>query len=222
MAVKILFLAEKNKPFAQEAAQLVQKHFENSEIVFGDLTAPFPVSLWNKSFDYIISYASPWSIPEQILANAGVAIHFHAGPPNYPGIGSVNFALYAGEKAFGITVHHIGERVRAGNIIMVRRFPVFDNDTVYSLSKRCYAYIYVSFIQIFYLILEKKSLPKSQESWTRKSYTKKELRLLYRITKNLPAEEIKRRIRATNCPNMPGAYIELGGTRFVMDNGNEK
>jgi len=213
---KVLFLA-KHKPFAEDAAELVRQHIDNAEIIFGNLHAPFPAYLLNKKYDYVISYISPWIVPKYVLDNTKIAaINLHPGTPEYPGIGCTNFAIYNGEKKFGITVHHMEEKPDSGDIITVKRFPIFDNDTVYSLTQRCYAYIYMAFVEVFSLILSNKPLPKSEAQWRRKPFTRKELNDLCRITSNMSEEEIKRRVRATTYPDMPSAFIELAGVKFSI------
>ena len=210
----ILFLA-KYKPFSEDAAELIKLHFPSSEVVFGNIGDSFPTYLINKSFDYVISYISTWIVPKEVLENKKLAaINFHPGPPEYPGIGCTNFAIYNNEKEFGITVHHMREIVDSGDIIYVKRFPIFGNDTVYSLTQRCYTYIYTAFTELFNMILADKPLPHSTERWKRKAFTRKELKDLCVITKDMSEEEVRRRLKATTFPKMPGAYIDLYGHRF--------
>lgn len=215
--MKILFLT-KHKPFSEDAAELVKFHFDSPDIIFGNISEQFPSDILNKQFDYVISYISPWIVPKQVLSKTKIsAINFHPGPPEYPGIGCTNFAIYNEEREFGITVHHMDAKADSGDIILVERFPIFKNDTVYSLTQRCYAYIYVSFVNLFPLILQKKLMPKSKEVWQRKPFTRKELEKLCRITKDMSEDEIKKRIKATTYPNMPGAYIELFGNKYEFN-----
>lgn len=215
--LSILFLA-KRKPFAVEAAELVSSHVKKPVIIFGEISDAFPDEFLDKEFDYVISYISPWIVPERILQNAKKAsINFHPGPPDYPGIGCTNFALYNSEKEFGITVHHMKAAVDSGPIIAVAHFPIFENDSVYSLTQRCYAYIYTTFINIFSFILYDNVLPTSNEEWKRKPFTRRELNELCIITNKMSEDEIRRRVRATSFPNMPGAYLELGGIRFLAE-----
>jgi len=216
----ILFVA-KYKPFAHEAAELIKLHTSETAIFFGDINDPFPPQLLNSHFDYVISYISPWIIPKQTLNNVKTAaINFHPGPPEYPGIGCTNFAIYNGAKEFGITVHHMEKKVDTGDIIAVKRFPIFERDTVYSLTQRCYAYLYASFIDLLPLILSGSALPKSGDRWKRKPYSRQQLNELCVVTKDMSEDEVKRRVRATAFPNMPGAFIELGGIRFLAEDQN--
>lgn len=217
----ILFLA-KHKPFADDAAELLKLHFPNAEIVFGNLKEAFPEHLRQKQFKYVISYISPWIVPPDVLANATcAAINLHPGPPEYPGIGCTNFAIYDGVKEFGITVHHMKEKVDSGDIILVERFPIFSNDSVYTLSQRCYAYIFIAFIKLLPAIIDNRPFPTSDERWQRNPYTRKQLNALCRLTSNMPREEVERRIRATTYPGMPGVCIERGGKEIPIQSYEE-
>ena len=46
---------------------------------------------------------------------------------------------------------------------------------------------------------------------------RKELNALCEITPDMDEQEIKRRIRATSFPGMPGAYVILCGEKFLAD-----
>ncbi len=170
-------------------------------------------------YDYLISYISPWIISKSLLDITQIAaINFHPGPPEYPGIGCTNFALYDGAKDFGITVHHMLPKVDTGKIIMVRRFPIAENETVWTLSQKCYAHIFVAFCEMLPMFKRGEEnwdcLTYSDLVWTREPYTRKQLDELCVITEDMSDEEVARRVKATTFPNMPGAYIEKGGHKF--------
>lgn len=216
--MKVLFLT-KDKPFAEDAAGLIKRHFTDADIIVGQVGDKFPQSLLKEKVDYTISYMSPWIVPNEVLLKTKIAaINFHPGPPEYPGIGCTNFAIYNQEKEFGITVHYMQENVDTGQIIKVERFPLFEKDTVWSLTQRCYAYIYTTFVSLFGYMLCAEPFPISDEKWQRKPYTRSELNELCRITSEMTSEEIQRRIRAVSFPNMPGAYVEIGGEKFEYRN----
>jgi len=148
--------------------------------------------------DLIISYLAQWILPDSILQKAGkAAINFHPGPPEYPGIGCTNFAVYNKEKEFGITCHHMLAKVDSGSIIAVRRFPVFENDTVYSITQRCYTEILHLFYKLISDVLTNQPLPQSSEIWKRKPYTRKQLNELCELKAGMDKDEIDLRIKAT-------------------------
>jgi len=105
-------------------------------------------------------------------------------------------------------------KVDSGKIIDVRRFPILKNDRVYSLTQRCYDYMLLQFYEVIDYIFKTNNLPECKETWKRKPFTRKELNDLCKIDINMDTEEIKRRIRATDYPGMPGAYIDLKGLKF--------
>jgi methionyl-tRNA formyltransferase len=216
------FSAKMEKPFATEALDLLHQARASvvQDRIFMSPKAEMP-------FDYIISYISPHIFTQNQLAKVQkAAINFHPGPPEYPGIGCTNFALYNGEKEFGITVHHMEPKVDSGEIIMVKRFPITKGETVWSLSQKCYAYIFVAFTEILpYLLAGRTDMGFNfirGAKWTRKPYTRKELDELCVITKDMSDREVARRVRATTYPNMPGAYIRLGGYKFDANTQEQK
>ena len=54
----------------------------------------------------------------------------------------------------------------------------------------------------------------SVEHWARKPFTRHELNELGRISLNMSADEVQRRVHAMAFPGYPGAFIEFQGVRF--------
>ena len=211
MGESILFFGKQDDFFCNQAVDFIQAHFSDSKIFLGSRGQAFPKKAYTWKGDYIISYLSPWIIPHKLLQIAKRAsINFHPGPTEYPGIGCTNFAIYNQEKSFGITCHHMLSKVDTGDIIVEKRFPLFQNDTVFSLTQRCYSFILSVFYEIMSLILRNKSLPESGIKWQRKAFTRKELNDLCKLSLNMTEKEINRRIKAVTFPNAPGAYFEIG------------
>ena len=106
--MKVLFLSKKNDIHSEKAlAHLNQLGWDVSSY-FGDWGDNIPTSLLNWQGDLIVSYLSRWIVPQSLLSRAKVgAINFHPAPPEYPGIGCINFALYNNEGTFGVTCHHM-------------------------------------------------------------------------------------------------------------------
>jgi methionyl-tRNA formyltransferase len=147
--LKILFIGKENDTNSRRAGDFVSLHFKNTTILTGKRVDDFPEDATKWKGDIIISYLSQWIIPSAVLENASVAaLNFHPGPPEYPGIGCTNFAIYNREKIFGVTCHHMAAQVDTGRIVAVKRLPLFENDTVYSITRRCYAIILALFYEI--------------------------------------------------------------------------
>ncbi len=209
--MSLLFIGKKDDPASRHALEFVELHFPGAVKVLGRRGDPFPENLLAWRGEFVVSYLSPWIIPGALLERAGIAaINFHPGPPEYPGIGCTNFALYNGETVYGVTCHHMAAKVDTGPIIAVRRFAVFPADTVWSVTQRCYAHILVLFYEVLSNILAGEPLPVSKETWTRRAYKRSELNELCRLTPDMTPGEQARRIRATTYPGMPGPWLDRG------------
>lgn len=208
--LKILFIGKADDFFSRQAADFILVHYPSAKIIYSARQQPFPQELLNWNGDLIISYLSQWIIPKMLLQNAAVAaLNFHPGPPEYPGIGCTNFAVYNQVDEFGVTCHHMVSKVDTGEIVAVKRFPVYETDTVYSITQRCYSHILNMFYDIFSLLMNGKNIPASNEVWKRKPYLRKELDELCRLTPDMNIKEIERRIKATNYLQ-PWAFMQLG------------
>jgi len=147
------------------------------------------------------------------LKRTKIAINFHTGTADYPGIGCTNFALYNQEKKYGVVCHYMNPGVDSGDIIYQDIFRIYENDTVETLTVRCYAHLISLFYDVCDDIIQGRELPDIGIKWNRKPYTRKELNELCRCTSNMSKSEIKRRIRATNFNNWP-TYLKMDDMIF--------
>lgn len=212
----VLFLSKKDNVFAQRAAAFIQQHFSHSLVFAGSRKDPLPEEVLHWKGDLLISFISSWIIPASLLNNASyAAINFHPGSPEYPGTGCTNFAFYNGEKEYGVTGHHMKTVVDTGSIIAVKRFPLKEEDTVYSVTQHCYELIEEMFYETMNTILAQQALPVSGEKWARKPYTRKQLDALCEITPGMSEEEISKRIKATTY-KYPWAFTRIGNRIFKL------
>lgn len=205
----ITLYAKKGKPGLTEVIEYLNTYFNRVTLHLGERRDEFPYLFTTP--DIVISYMSPWIIPPTVLEQTKLwNINFHPGSPDYPGIGCTNFAIYNGEKEYGVTAHIMEEKVDSGEILGIKKFSISKEDTVFSLTQKSYRYLLVLFYDVFNHFLHVGGLPESKRNWTRKPYTRKELNELCRITPGMPKEEIRRRIKATKYPGMPGVYMDNG------------
>jgi len=205
--MKLAFITKKEVDFfIQDAINFVNKNF-NSKIFYSDWNTKAEQCLYEDDIDIIVSYLSRWILPKEILDNAKFcAINFHPAPPNYRGYGPYSFALYNNESKYGVTCHHMNEKLDSGSIIKVSQFNVYDTDTVETLIQRSYSYQLNLFYEIFDSILTENKIPTSNEKWSDYKYTKKELDKLMILDKSMTNDEIEKRNRALTFKNWKPFY----------------
>ena len=220
--MQILFIGkDRDDPYFDHAKIFMDQHFPDAEILLATPGSKLPETYKKWKGDYLISYLCPWIIPAELINNQKYgAINFHPAPPAYPGSGCTNFAIYHGVTEYGVTCHYMAPKVDSGKIIEVRRFPVYPEDSVYSLTQRCYTYMLPLFFDIMAFIKAEKPLPESDEKWSRDAYRLKDFNELKRITPDMDKEEISKRIKATTYPGYDGAYIEIAGEKFIYKENN--
>lgn len=173
--------------------------------------------------DWLVSYVCPWVLPAQILCQARHNVNFHPGPPEYPGTGCYNFALYDGSAKYGVTAHEMEPTVDSGRIYAVKRFPILTGDSVNTLQDRADGVMFELYSQVLTQIAEGYDdlFPAHPpEHWhpIKKATTTKDLDRLRVIPLDSSEQEMLRRARALAHRSYPtgGACVELHGRRFFI------
>jgi methionyl-tRNA formyltransferase len=211
----LLFLGKDGDAHVERAAQFCREHFERVVVHLGTWDQELPAAVRSWRGDHIVSYLSRWIVPGELLGRAKTAINFHPGPPDYPGYGCNNFAIYEEAAEYGVTCHHMAPRVDTGAIIAVKRFPVLPTDDAGRLLSRAYDYQLVNFYDIAARLIRGEALPACGEKWGRKPFTRREFAQLGRITADMDEAEIARRVRATTVGRWKPT-VELGGFVFEL------
>lgn len=210
-------LLSKTCQWCRAAQRFLQAHAAEVTLADGERGSPLPAAALAWEGDYLISFLGSWIVPPALLARARfAALNFHPAPPEYPGIGCYNFALYEGAPTYGVTCHHMAPKVDSGGIVKVHRFPVLPTDTVATLKERSMAALLALYHDVLSGILKGDPLPAAADRWTRRPFTRRELDALCRVTPDMPAEEIRRRARATYFPGFLSGYVEHAGLRFQV------
>ena len=187
---KVLFIAD-NSVFSKIAYDCVLSFFPSTRGVFWEYGNIYAPSLDDWEGDWIISFKSDFVIPPQIFKKASKeAINFHPAPPKYRGIGGYYWAIHNADKMYGVTCHHIIKKIDFGRIIAVRYFHVLEGETPASLKIRTGVYCLGLLNEILELIIQRRDLPLSEESWEKKLYTYEDLRKLLRHYHNLKIRRI--------------------------------
>ncbi len=146
----------------------------------------------------LMSFANPVIVPADILARLGYgAYNFHPGPPHYPGLAPAQMAVYENATIFGITVHHMIEKVDAGPIVHVDLCLVPPDATPLDLEMRAFALLAKAFNLLApHLTQDPAPLPARPYTWRAEKSSRRLIRSLCAMTPDLPPDDINRRIRA--------------------------
>lgn len=146
----------------------------------------------------LISFANPVIVPKDILAHLGYgAYNFHPGPPHYPGLAPAQMAVYENATIFGITVHHMIDKVDAGPIVHADLCLVPPHAAPLDLEMRAFALLAKAFTTLApRLGRDPTALPPLPYTWRREKSSRRMIEALCAMTPDLPPDEIDRRLRA--------------------------
>lgn len=205
MTPRTVVLLAKRDRFCVDAVELARRAFGGDLAVFqGSFGDTFPLTSDMPNVRTIISFLSPWIVPAWALSKVRLAINFHPGPVEYPGIGCYNFAIYEQATVFGAVCHHMAAKVDTGPIVAESRFPMGSDETVEQLKLRTMIAMSAMFADVIDVLATGKPLPRTTTQWTRRPYTRSELNELCILEPGMNADERQRRIRATTHPGYPG------------------
>jgi methionyl-tRNA formyltransferase len=154
----------------------------------------------------LIAFVTAEIVSNDTLAQLGYgALNFHPGPPSYPGWAPAHFALYERATEFGATAHVMVERVDAGPIVDVVRFPIPATISVLGLEGLAYAHL----AQLFWrmaksLATDPKLPPALAVEWGSRKYSRRAYRAICDIPFDIPKDELDRRLNV------------FGGNHFGM------
>jgi methionyl-tRNA formyltransferase len=143
----------------------------------------------------LIGFATPVIVPQTILTQLGYgAFNFHPGPPAYPGWAPAHFALYHRQTEFGATAHVMIERVDAGPIIGVARFPIPARISVLGLEGLAYAHLAQLFWRMAQSLATDPTPPQAlPDKWGSKKYSRRDYRAICDIPLDIPPDQLRRR-----------------------------
>jgi methionyl-tRNA formyltransferase len=145
----------------------------------------------------LLAFVTSVIVPPAILANLGYgAFNFHPGPPDYPGWAPAHFALYERATEFGATVHVMAEKVDAGPIIDVARFPIPADISVLGLEGLAYAHL----AQLFWRMAKSLATnpdppPALATRWSTRKNSRRAYKAMCEIPFDIPKDELDRRLR---------------------------
>jgi methionyl-tRNA formyltransferase len=154
----------------------------------------------------LVAFVTPEIVSKSILEKLGYgAVNFHPAPPDYPGWAPSHFALYERATEFGATVHLMVEKVDAGPIIDVARFPIPSGISVLGLEGLAYAHLAHLFWRMAKsLATDPNPPPALPVKWGSRKYSRRTYRAICDIPLDIPKDELDRRLKV------------FGGNHFGM------
>jgi methionyl-tRNA formyltransferase len=214
--MRLLFLRKQECDHSDKAEGYLRQLFDEVTVVrsakIGDR---LPHDIRDRHFDAVFAFRSHIIIPDSLIDASQVCLNFHPGPPERPGIGCVNFALYEGDQQYGSTCHYVVKEIDAGSIVSVKRFPIHDSDTVATLLTRSYDYLLCQLYDVAPLVASGARPEPCGEQWTRKATKKKDLDALMNVHPDASPAEVERIIRATTFGDF-GPHVTIKGTKFRL------
>ena len=220
----VLFFFRKRCHLSQKAYQYLEHlGFDVTGVQSTDFKESLPEDINWWQGDYILCFRSFFVLPCNILKKAAKgAINFHPGPPEYPGNGCLNWALYDNAKYYGVTTHIMDERIDNGAIVECRRFPLLKQDNVDTLLARTHHKLFDLFIDISTGLalegnrfLDNKLAESQSESWRGKARKMSDLDNLQQVDASITKRDLEKIIRATYTSNFP-PVINLHGHKFFL------
>ena len=221
--MEVLFFGRKECLLTTQLIDYLKIFSSKLEIVLStnSRNQKLPNNVFSWQGDLILCFRSLYILPKSLIENAKIAaINFHPGPPEYPGSGGINFALYENKKKFGVTAHLMNEKVDSGKILEVKTFPILEKDNVDSLLKKTHLKLFDITKKFIFCLHSEKSefiadkLLKSQFIWSNKRRSIKEVDKLSVISCETSKEEINKRIRSFHTNKFPLSII-INDFKFV-------
>ncbi len=220
----VLFCGRKDCKYSDKIKDYLKR---NSEKLYCFKSKKRGERLSNKltriKFDYIFSFRSLCIIRNNVLKKTGInAINFHPGPPEYRGIGCVNYALYENTKSYGCTAHVIDKKIDSGKIINVKKFKIDINDTIESVLSKTYRLMFRQAMFIIKKIINNKDIiniwikKNNNIKWTKKIKNSNFLDKFYEIKKNDSKKIFLKKIRATYTKNYK-PFIIIHNKKFILE-----
>ena len=222
--IKILFIGKDNDVFSKKFFLILKKNFKGVTSIHDNFKNHKKIKTQIKKFktDYIFSFRSSYLFTnKEINCFEKKILNFHPGPPEYRGVGCINFALLNNEKFYGATVHLVDSaKIDSGKILDIKKWKINDFDSIDEILTKTYTK-QLSQLKKIIKYLKAKKLEKlinknKNKYWSKKLYTRKKLELLYKI-KVLNQQNLSRTLRATVTKKFK-PYVLINGKKFVYEN----
>ena len=221
MFKNVLFIGRKNCKYSKNLGTFLKKKTKYLNVIYSNKKNIF---LKNKTYEFVFCFRSHIILKKKFIKkNQNSIINFHPGPPNYRGIGCINYALFDGVKSYGSTCHLIeNEKIDSGKILNFAKFKIKKSDnleTVLNLTHKnmlTQAKKIIDFLSINKMNLKILIKKNSHLKWSNKIKKINDLNKFYEINLRYNKKKLNKKIRATNTKNFK-PYIIFHGKKFMYN-----
>jgi methionyl-tRNA formyltransferase len=157
--------------------------------------------------DFILNVAFTQIYKSNVLNLPRIGcINYHPGPlPKYGGLNPWVWAIINNESEYGVTFHYMKEKVDAGEILGLKKFPIDDDETGLSLLLKCYKHGKDLFKEVLRNIVADCIVPIPQDL-TQRTYFLNKIPYNGFINVDWCTDKIERFVRALNFSPFPNPY----------------
>lgn len=216
---KVLFLGRKDCKYSKNLELFLKKKTKYLEVIYSNKKN---ITLKPNVYEYVFCFRSHVILKKNFINKIQNAIiNFHPGPPNYRGIGCVNYALFDDVKTYGSTCHLIeNEQIDKGKILSFTKFKIKKNDNLEIVLNLTYKNMLTQAKKIIdFLIINKMNLKilikrNKHLKWSNKIKKINDLNKFYEIDLKYNKKKFQRKLRATITKNFK-PYIIFHGKKFL-------
>jgi len=230
MFKKILFFGRKNDINSKKVLSLIKRKSKIVKVIWS--TNPEDKlklkNLLKHNYDYIFCFRSFIILKKSLIKKVKyAAINFHPGPPEFRGIGCLNFAIFENAKFYGVTAHVMDAKIDCGKIINVKRFEILKRDNVDSLLDKTHKKLLSQARKIIDLLsknpynLNKLIYRSKNEKWSKKITRRTDLDSFYKISNTTTKKNLIKRIRATYSKKFK-PYFLIHNFKFILSDLTQK
>lgn len=214
--MQVLFLRRKACGHSDRAESFLKLIFPKVVVVeAGGMGDRIPADVLDLDLAAVFCFRSHIILRADLLSKVKICLNFHPGPPERPGTGCVNFALFEGDARYGTTCHYVDEGIDSGPIVDVRYFPIYPSDGVASVLARTYDHMLCQLYDVAQVVAEGKAPEPIPVKWERTATRKKDMDRLREVPLDASPELLERHIRATSFGEYR-PFVQLHGRRFVL------
>ena len=214
--MKICLIINKERPHSKKIINFVKKKFNYITIIDVSFSKKKLTKIYNKKFDYVISYLCPFKIDAKFLKKTKFYnINFHPGPPKYPGFGCYNYAIFNQDKQYSCVAHLMNNKIDNGIIFHEEKFILKKKISLEDLIKQSNKVLCKLALDVLQKISSNKLQIKKIANWSKQKYTKNFLNnkistLNFKVNQKL----FNRFLRATINLKLGYPLVKINGHKF--------